>query len=192
MEASVVSNQSAALAAGIVPKVQEYEVEGEVRWFSPGRFYGLVIPDSSDGEYGILLHASVLHKFECRTVMGGTRIRAFATGSGKAARITRVISIDNSHAQPVERYLSDVPNAHVVASSELKRAEVKWFSTRKGFGFLVDEDGTDLFVHIETLRRYGIIGLRSGQNMLVRYGAGKKGFVATEIYEDKNRPSFLM
>ncbi len=43
-------------------------------------------------------------------------------------------------------------------------------------------EGTeDIFVHMETLRRYGIAELRPGQTVLVRYGPGPKGLMAAEI-----------
>ncbi len=42
----------------------------------------------------------------------------------------------------------------------------------------------DIFVHMETLRRYGITELRPGQVVLVRFGDGPKGLMAAEIRPD--------
>jgi CspA family cold shock protein len=39
----------------------------------------------------------------------------------------------------------------------------------------------DIFVHMETLRRFGMAELRPGQVVLVRYGEGPKGRTAAEI-----------
>mgnify|MGYP003694789427 CR=1 FL=1 len=46
-------------------------------------------------------------------------------------------------------------------------------------------EGTpDIFVHMETLRRYGIAELRPGQTVLVRFGPGPKGMMAAEVRPD--------
>ena len=62
---------------------------------------------------------------------------------------------------------------------------VKFFNRGRGFGLITIAGGTeDIFVHMETLRRFGITELRPGQSVMVRFGQGPKGRMAAEIRPD--------
>ena len=51
-------------------------------------------------------------------------------------------------------------------SDEMKTGTVKFFNTKKGFGFIQPEDGgTDVFVHISAVQRSGLDGLNEGDKV---------------------------
>ena len=46
---------------------------------------------------------------------------------------------------------------------------------------MLDSQTPDIFVHMETLRRFGFTELRPSQTVLVRYGKGPNGLIAAEL-----------
>ena len=59
---------------------------------------------------------------------------------------------------------------------------VKWFNEKKGFGFIVPDDGSeDLFVHHSKIAAEGFRSLREGQKVEYDVGQGQKGPEATNV-----------
>lgn len=59
---------------------------------------------------------------------------------------------------------------------------VKWFDEKKGFGFIVPDDGgNDLFVHYSAIKSDGFATLNEGQKVQYEVGEGKKGPCATDV-----------
>lgn len=53
---------------------------------------------------------------------------------------------------------------------------VKWFNSKKGYGFIQPEDNTkDIFIHASALERAGIRSLRDGQRIEYEIISGKDG-----------------
>jgi len=59
--------------------------------------------------------------------------------------------------------------------------KVKWFNDAKGFGFIVREEGPDLFVHHTAIVAEGFRSLAEGQQVEFDVTEGPKGLQATNV-----------
>jgi CspA family cold shock protein len=64
----------------------------------------------------------------------------------------------------------------------MSTGKVKWFNDKKGFGFIVPDDGgAELFVHHSEIKSEGHATLKEGQAVEYELGQGKKGPCATKV-----------
>lgn len=63
----------------------------------------------------------------------------------------------------------------------MPQGTVKWFNNKRGWGFIVKEDGEDIFVHYSAIKGDGFKSLDEGQRVQFEIEAGDKGPAATSV-----------
>ena len=58
---------------------------------------------------------------------------------------------------------------------------VKWFDSKKGFGFLLNAEGKDVFVHFSTIEGEGFRSLKDGELVEFEQDEGPKGLLAKNV-----------
>jgi cold shock protein len=65
--------------------------------------------------------------------------------------------------------------------AERKQGTVKWFNSSKGFGFISQEGGEDVFVHFQSIVGEGYKSLTENQKVEFSVTQGPKGLQASEV-----------
>ena len=63
----------------------------------------------------------------------------------------------------------------------MARGTVKWFNEKKGFGFIQQEGGPDVFVHFSAIQENGYRSLNEGETVEFDLLKGPKGFQAGNV-----------
>ena len=63
----------------------------------------------------------------------------------------------------------------------MNKGTVKWFNNQKGYGFICDENGKDIFVHYSGLKMEGFKTLNEGESVEFDVIEGEKGPQAINV-----------
>ena len=63
----------------------------------------------------------------------------------------------------------------------MNKGTLKWFNNQKGFGFISDEQGNDVFVHYSGIQSNGFKSLEEGQEVEFEVIEGQKGPQAVNV-----------
>jgi CspA family cold shock protein len=63
----------------------------------------------------------------------------------------------------------------------LVQGTVKWFNEQKGYGFIEQDNGEDIFVHYSEIIGSGFKKLNEGDRVVFEIGEGKKGPAAKNV-----------
>lgn len=169
-----------------VPDEAAVPVSGPLKWFDATRGFGFLVAEQ-DGVGDVLIHFTVLQALGRRTLPEGTRIEARAVRRQRGYQATEIVSLDVTTAveavRPRDRDRIDPAAAAAPdQGGAWEPVTVKWFNRMKGYGFLVaDARPGDVFVHMETLRRAGIVEVEPEQRLRARIVEGRKGPLAVGI-----------
>lgn len=63
----------------------------------------------------------------------------------------------------------------------MNKGTVKWFNAQKGFGFITDDQGNDIFVHYSGLAMEGFKSIDEGQAVTFDVTKGARGMQAVNV-----------
>jgi CspA family cold shock protein len=66
-------------------------------------------------------------------------------------------------------------------STEMAQGTVKWFNEAKGYGFIEQDGGKDIFVHYTSIQSDGFRSLNEGERVIFEVAEGQKGQMATNV-----------
>lgn len=161
------------------PETEVLEITGIIKSFNDLKQYGFI--STGDGSPDVFLHVNCLRTSGYETARPGAKVRCRVVARPKGLAASHILSMEEATALDLSHKPQNT-RVQVIAESDWENASVKLFCRKKGFGFLVsDVHAPDIFVHMETLKRFGFDGLSPDQIVQVRWGTSWKGRMVAEI-----------
>jgi CspA family cold shock protein len=180
-----------SIQGGDAPRPEDealVKLTGTMKWFDATRGFGFLVSEQAKGD--VLVHFSVLKEHDRRSLPEGAIVECLVADQERGLQARKILSIDLSRAimpdaaRPRSSTAERVdPSALIDEAGEYEPVHVKWFNRLKGYGFLVrdEDDGQDIFVHMETVRRGGLTDLAPDEPLSARIAQGRKGPLAVAV-----------
>lgn len=143
-----------------------------VKWFSTLKGYGFGISKEVDGD--IFIHFSLVNKLSEKFLDIGDELLCDFVRTPGGLQVKTIHSIKKNGD-------TDDTNKFQVLKVAVVEGEMKWFNPAKGFGFAVNKEGEDVFIHASLLRNHGLLSIEPGQRLLMKVITTNKGKEAKEI-----------
>ncbi len=139
-----------------------------LKWFSPFKGYGFV--EHSDIKEDIFVHFSIIEEFFEYCLEAGDKITCDIVQKPNGYQVSKIYNVERTE---------NPQDSNIYPDEQNFSGYIKWFNPVKGFGFAcADSIGEDIFIHVSTLRKYGISNIVSGSNVSLKTHRSKNGLEA--------------
>lgn len=161
---------SSATSATDTVSVQESAV-GLVKWYDGGRGFGFILIGSPARD--AFIHVTALQRSGEEEPAQGDRITCELSYGPKGLQVERILSMDRIGG--AENGISSPREViHLIG-------RVKFYDTEKGYGFVRDDNGLEVFIGSKVLKRLNLGALRQEQLVKVSAVRSERGLVAETL-----------